>query len=110
MKIGGNSIWGEWFNGLIDEVRVYNRALSAAEIQTDMTTLDQLPGHDAAERAGHAHRDRRPRAGHPELGRGDRQRRRRPLQRPPLDDRRVHADAGEPDRAADAARATPTPA
>ena len=38
LKIGGNAIWGEWFNGLIDEVRVYNRALTAAEIQTDMNT------------------------------------------------------------------------
>jgi len=38
LKIGGNSIWGEWFTGLIDEVRVYNRALTAAEIQTDMNT------------------------------------------------------------------------
>jgi chitodextrinase len=38
LKIGGNAVWGEWFNGLIDEVRVYNRALSAAEIQTDMNT------------------------------------------------------------------------
>ena len=25
LRIGGNAIWGEWFNGLIDEVRVYNR-------------------------------------------------------------------------------------
>ena len=33
LKIGGNAIWGEYFSGLIDEVRVYNRALSAAEIQ-----------------------------------------------------------------------------
>ena len=38
VRIGGNNIWGEWFNGLIDEVRIYNRALSAAEIQTDMNT------------------------------------------------------------------------
>jgi fibronectin type 3 domain-containing protein len=36
VRIGGNTIWAEWFNGLIDEVRIYNRALSAAEIQTDM--------------------------------------------------------------------------
>ncbi len=36
LRIGGNTIWGEWFNGLIDEVRTYNRALSAAEIQGDM--------------------------------------------------------------------------
>ena len=26
----------EWFAGLIDEVRVYNKALTAAEIQADM--------------------------------------------------------------------------
>ena len=36
LRIGGNAIWGEWFAGLIDEVRVYNRALSATEIQQDM--------------------------------------------------------------------------
>jgi hypothetical protein len=36
LRIGGNSIWGEWFNGLIDEVRVYKRTLTAAEIQADM--------------------------------------------------------------------------
>ena len=38
LRIGGNAIWGEWFNGWIDEVRVYNRALSSAEIQNDMFT------------------------------------------------------------------------
>ena len=38
LRIGGDSIWGEYFRGLIDEVRVYNRVLSAAEILTDMTT------------------------------------------------------------------------
>jgi glucose/arabinose dehydrogenase len=38
LRIGGNSIWGEWFAGLIDEVRIYNRALSAAEIATDRDT------------------------------------------------------------------------
>ena len=27
LRIGGNAIWGEFFSGLIDEVRVYNRAL-----------------------------------------------------------------------------------
>jgi hypothetical protein len=36
--IGGNNPYGEYFQGLIDEVRIYNRALSQAEIQTDMTT------------------------------------------------------------------------
>jgi hypothetical protein len=38
LRIGGNSIWAEWFSGLIDNVRVYNRALAATEIQADMTT------------------------------------------------------------------------
>jgi hypothetical protein len=38
LDIGGNSVWGEWFNGVIDDVRVYNRALTAAEITTDMNT------------------------------------------------------------------------
>src|SRR6185436_11791270 len=38
LRIGGNSVWGEYFSGLIDEVRIYNRALSLAEVQTDMNT------------------------------------------------------------------------
>ena len=38
LRIGGNAVWGEYFSGLIDEVRVYNRALSASEIATDMNT------------------------------------------------------------------------
>ncbi|MFB9421176.1 LamG domain-containing protein, partial [Nonomuraea rubra] len=38
LRIGGNSLWGEYFNGLIDEVRIYNRALNAVQIQTDMST------------------------------------------------------------------------
>jgi hypothetical protein len=38
LRIGGNGTWSdEWFSGLIDEVRVYNRALTATEIQGDMT-------------------------------------------------------------------------
>ncbi|WP_204023828.1 NucA/NucB deoxyribonuclease domain-containing protein, partial [Sinosporangium siamense] len=32
----GNTKWGEYFAGVIDEVRVYNRAQTAAQIQTDM--------------------------------------------------------------------------
>jgi WD40 repeat protein/fibronectin type 3 domain-containing protein len=38
LRIGGNAVWGEYFAGLIDEVRIYNRVLSAAEIQADSTT------------------------------------------------------------------------
>jgi hypothetical protein len=36
--IGGNTVWGEYFAGLIDEVRVYNRPLTGGEIQADMGT------------------------------------------------------------------------
>lgn len=38
LKIGGNTGWGEYFKGSIDEIRIYNRALSATEIATDMNT------------------------------------------------------------------------
>jgi hypothetical protein len=38
LRIGGNSVWGEFFVGRIDEVRLYNRALAGAEIATDMGT------------------------------------------------------------------------
>jgi glucose/arabinose dehydrogenase len=38
LRIGGNNIWSEWFQGAVDEVRIYNRALSQGEIQTDMAT------------------------------------------------------------------------
>jgi hypothetical protein len=35
LRIGGNSVWPEWFKGLIDDVRVYGKALTASEIQND---------------------------------------------------------------------------
>ena len=38
LRLGGNSVWGEFFKGRIDEVRVYNRALSAAAINADLNT------------------------------------------------------------------------
>lgn len=38
LRIGGNVVWQEYFRGLIDEVRIYNRAQTATEIQTDMNT------------------------------------------------------------------------
>jgi uncharacterized repeat protein (TIGR03803 family) len=38
LRIGGNSVWGEYFSGMIDEVRVYGSALSPADIQRDMNT------------------------------------------------------------------------
>jgi hypothetical protein len=38
LQIGGDSIYGQYFTGRIDEVRIYNRALSTAQIQSDMNT------------------------------------------------------------------------
>ena len=38
LRLGGDSISGDYFQGRLDEVRLYNRALSASEIQADMST------------------------------------------------------------------------
>jgi chitodextrinase len=38
LQIGGNAIYGQYFSGKIDEVRVYNGALTQAQVQTDMNT------------------------------------------------------------------------
>ncbi|MFB4265064.1 LamG-like jellyroll fold domain-containing protein [Nonomuraea sp. GTA35] len=38
LRIGGNGLLNQVFSGQIDEVRVYSRALTAAQIQTDMNT------------------------------------------------------------------------
>jgi chitodextrinase len=38
LRIGGNSIWGEWFRGRIDEMRIYDHALTPAQIAFDMGT------------------------------------------------------------------------
>ena len=38
LQIGGDSLYGQYFAGLIDNVRVYNTALTAAQIQTDQST------------------------------------------------------------------------
>ena len=36
LGIGGDSHWGQYFQGLIDEVRIYDHALTQSEIQSDM--------------------------------------------------------------------------
>ena len=64
--IGGNRPYGEHFDGLIDEVRVYDRALSRREIADDMATgvapagglvagyaFDAGSGNTAADSSGH---------------------------------------------------------
>ena len=65
LRIGGNTLWGEYFQGLIDEVRVYNRALSQAELQADMARGAATDSRNPSVVVGHAgrgfdrHRDRR---------------------------------------------------
>jgi PKD repeat protein len=36
LRLGGNTVWGNYFRGRMDDVRVYDRALSAGEIREDM--------------------------------------------------------------------------
>ena len=38
LTIGGDALYGQHFAGRIDEVRIYSTALSASQIQADMTT------------------------------------------------------------------------
>lgn len=38
LRIGGNTFWFEFFSGQLDDLRIYNRVLTTAEIQTDMNT------------------------------------------------------------------------
>ncbi|MGB2591015.1 MAG: LamG-like jellyroll fold domain-containing protein, partial [Candidatus Acidiferrum sp.] len=38
LQIGGDALYGQYFKGIIDEVRIYNRALAPSEIQNDMVT------------------------------------------------------------------------
>ena len=38
LQIGGDNIYGQFFNGLIDEVRIYNVVLNQEQIQIDMDT------------------------------------------------------------------------
>jgi outer membrane protein assembly factor BamB len=38
LQIGGDTLYSQYFAGLIDEVRIYNVALTTGQIQSDMTT------------------------------------------------------------------------
>jgi hypothetical protein len=38
LSIGGDALYGQYFSGRIDDVRIYNRALTQTQIQTDMAT------------------------------------------------------------------------
>lgn len=43
LQIGGNSLYGQYFQGMIDEVRVYSVARTAAQLATDMSTSVTTP-------------------------------------------------------------------
>jgi len=38
LRIGGNSLWGEFFRGKLDDIRIYDRALGASEVAAGMQT------------------------------------------------------------------------
>jgi hypothetical protein len=38
LQVGGDSIYGQYFSGTIDDIRVYNVALTQAQIRSDMNT------------------------------------------------------------------------
>lgn len=37
LRIGGNAVWGEYFHGLIDEVRIYDLALSSGQLASNLS-------------------------------------------------------------------------
>ena len=43
LRIGGNGVRGEWFNGQLDDLRIYSQAQSASKISTDMATPVSTP-------------------------------------------------------------------
>ena len=103
LKIGGNAIWGEWFQGEIDEVRIYNRALTATEITADMATSITNPDSSPPSAPGVLSAVGRVELGVVVVGCGDRQRGCCALQRASRHECRVHAVAREPGCAADGA-------
>jgi hypothetical protein len=62
LRFGGNSVWSEWFAGRLDEIRVYDRTLTQAELQADMTRPVTGSGLTAARRAALGRSARRARA------------------------------------------------
>jgi hypothetical protein len=43
IRIGGNGVFSQWFDGRIDEVRIYNRALDGGEVAADRAAPIQTP-------------------------------------------------------------------
>ena len=88
LRFGGNGVWSEWFAGSLDEIRVYDRALTQAQLQADMNTPVSCGGSAAAASAGgfpehhvlHGHSGRR-QSGGAELRRDEHGRRHAQLER-----------------------------
>jgi hypothetical protein len=64
LRIGGNQVWGEFFEGTIDELRIYDRALPQAELQGDaaravaslkVVSRGKHRAHPKKKRKGHRH-------------------------------------------------------
>jgi glucose/arabinose dehydrogenase/chitodextrinase len=47
LQVGGDAFYGQYFAGRIDEVRIYNQALTATQVQSDMNTQLGNPGPDS---------------------------------------------------------------
>jgi glucose/arabinose dehydrogenase len=48
LRIAGNAVWrGRFFDGVLDDVRIYNRALTAAKVRADRRTPVVRPAHHA---------------------------------------------------------------
>ena len=117
--VGSSNAWrigaygsspGGFFDGLIDDVRVYNRALTPGEIHRQQPAVSarrrrRRTGPPPSRRARSSRPAARP--SRPQLGRGDRQRRRDPLQRPSL--RRPPASRRAPRTGSRSPPARPTP-
>jgi len=52
LTIGGNAVFGDFFHGRVDDLRIYKRALALAELQTDASTPLVAGGGGAGGAAG----------------------------------------------------------
>ena len=59
LQIGGDSLYGQYFAGMIDDVRIYNTALTAAQIQADRPHRSTQPGRTRRRRRSRARCRRR---------------------------------------------------
>ena len=92
LTIGSDPFYGQYFRGMIDEVRVYNIALTATQIQADMTTpiTPAAPDTQAPTAPGTLSATAISRPDRSQLGRSHRQRRCHRLPDRTLPGRRLH--------------------